>query len=297
MPYVMWTEAQGRNLLDLGNYRGLADGDRLWVRIEHLELILRDVLPRVDGRIILITTESDWTIAADYPEVVAAVAASGKIRRWFANNFDRSAHTDLITGLPMGLSYPVAHDLVFRTHHGLRGGLLRVDMKPPSRLEAEWEAIRDRAPRVGDRALRAFGDFHLNNTSHGRRFGDSRADIARQLAPSGCVEFPAWQLRKNRLLAEYGRHAFVICPHGRGLDCYRTWDALFMGCIPIVKTSPIDYLYADLPVVIVADWREVTTANLSRWLARFGADAGGPAVQRVLSHDYWQAQIAAYAAS
>ena len=40
--------------------------------------------------------------------------------------------------------------------------------------------------------------------------------------------------------------AFVICPHGGGLDCHRNWEALCLGCIPIVKTSKIDNLYKDL---------------------------------------------------
>ena len=31
--------------------------------------------------------------------------------------------------------------------------------------------------------------------------------------------------------------AFVLCPHGGGLDCHRNWEALCLGCIPIVKTS------------------------------------------------------------
>ena len=49
-------------------------------------------------------------------------------------------------------------------------------------------------------------------------------------------------------------YAFVICPHGGGLDCHRNWEALSLGCIPIVKTSKIDKLYDNLPVLIVSDW-------------------------------------------
>lgn len=51
---------------------------------------------------------------------------------------------------------------------------------------------------------------------------------------------------------------FVLSPHGDGLDCYRTWEALLMGSYPVVKTSSLDPLYEDLPVVIVKEWNEVT---------------------------------------
>jgi hypothetical protein len=52
--------------------------------------------------------------------------------------------------------------------------------------------------------------------------------------------------------------AFVLSPHGNGLDCHRTWEALVLGCIPIVKTSKIDKLYEELPVLIVNDWSDIS---------------------------------------
>ncbi len=38
-----------------------------------------------------------------------------------------------------------------------------------------------------------------------------------------------------------------------------------MGCIVLVKTSPLDPLYKDLPVIILQDWDQITRANLTRW--------------------------------
>jgi hypothetical protein len=83
----------------------------------------------------------------------------------------------------------------------------------------------------------------------------------------------------------------VISPHGNALDCYRTWEALLMGCIPIVKRSPIDYLYADLPVAIVDEWSQITALNLQRWLERFGAAFDRLPLRQTLSSQFWQARI------
>jgi hypothetical protein len=59
---------------------------------------------------------------------------------------------------------------------------------------------------------------------------------------------------------------FVVSPHGNGLDCHRTWEALYLGVIPIVKTSSLDQLYEDLPVLIVDDWSDVTREFLeTKW--------------------------------
>lgn len=57
---------------------------------------------------------------------------------------------------------------------------------------------------------------------------------------------------------------FVVSPHGIGLDCFRTWEALMMGAIPIVKTSTLDPLYKDLPVLIVDNWSDITEEFLNQ---------------------------------
>ena len=44
---------------------------------------------------------------------------------------------------------------------------------------------------------------------------------------------------------------FCISPPGRGIDCHRTWEALLLGVIPILLSSPIDPLFDDLPVIIL----------------------------------------------
>ena len=56
----------------------------------------------------------------------------------------------------------------------------------------------------------------------------------------------------------------MISPHGNGLDCHRTWEALCLNCIPIVKTSPLDNLYIDLPVLIVNEWNDISMELLEK---------------------------------
>ena len=58
-------------------------------------------------------------------------------------------------------------------------------------------------------------------------------------------------------LFEMAQYQFVLSPFGNGLDCIRTWEALLVGSIPVVKTSTLDPLYEDLPVIIVKEWEEI----------------------------------------
>ena len=41
------------------------------------------------------------------------------------------------------------------------------------------------------------------------------------------------------------KYKFILSPSGAGPDCHRTWEALYMGCIPIVISSSIKELYED----------------------------------------------------
>lgn len=58
------------------------------------------------------------------------------------------------------------------------------------------------------------------------------------------------------------KYKFILCPPGAGEDTHRTWETLYLGCIPIVQSSPLDELYADLPVVVINNWDEISISFL-----------------------------------
>jgi hypothetical protein len=65
-------------------------------------------------------------------------------------------------------------------------------------------------------------------------------------------------------LAEMAECTFTLSPIGMGPDCYRTWEALYVGSIPIVKTCHLDPFYEGLPVLIVDDWNQINEEFLQR---------------------------------
>ena len=64
-------------------------------------------------------------------------------------------------------------------------------------------------------------------------------------------------------------YTFVASPHGNGLDCHRTWEALCLGCIVIVKKSALDELYHGLPVLIVGEWSDICENLLLETISLF----------------------------
>lgn len=87
--------------------------------------------------------------------------------------------------------------------------------------------------------------------------------------------FHVWDLFVNQLwcattkpkplreyLGDLIHSKFVLSPRGNGLDCHRTWEALLMGAIPIVRTSSLDPLFEDLPVLIIENWEILSESYL-----------------------------------
>lgn len=79
-----------------------------------------------------------------------------------------------------------------------------------------------------------------------------------------------WNLPMAEYFADLQRARFVLSPPGRGWDCYRTYEALAMGAIPIVRRQPpISDVVRGLPVLMVDDWNDVTPERLAwEWAQR-----------------------------
>ena len=62
---------------------------------------------------------------------------------------------------------------------------------------------------------------------------------------------------------------FVLSPSGKGLDCYRTYESLYLGAYVVVLKGSLDKIYDNLPVLIVNSWHEVTEKLLNETYHRF----------------------------
>jgi hypothetical protein len=64
-------------------------------------------------------------------------------------------------------------------------------------------------------------------------------------------------------------HFYVLSPEGNGIDCHRTWEALYMNRVPILIRNANTRMYEDLPVLLVDDWSAVTEERLRDARDRF----------------------------
>lgn len=65
-------------------------------------------------------------------------------------------------------------------------------------------------------------------------------------------------LRFSEYIHQVNKSFFVASPEGNGTDCHRTWEALYMGSIPIVKNHNIFKDCKELPILFIDSWKQIT---------------------------------------
>lgn len=56
---------------------------------------------------------------------------------------------------------------------------------------------------------------------------------------------------------------FVLSPAGNGFDCHRTWEAMYLGAIPILRRAHWPFININLPVLLVDEWEDLLKIDLN----------------------------------
>jgi hypothetical protein len=238
------------------NFTPYKNGSIIYICSSALYQFKLVVLPLLPYKIILVTGDCDLTCAYDLFQTHAdflTFIENDKIIHWFSQNCT-VLHPKL-TQIPIGMDY---HTMT--TYYPKWG---------PKLMPLEQEQILKTIPRqpFWERIVKGYSNFHFFTTT---KYGKDRIN-AIQCLSKDIVDYEPTHLLRESSWRNQVKYAFVISPHGNGLDCHRTWEALLLGCIPIVKMSALDTLYTQLPVLIVKDWADVTLLLLHEILAQFKA--------------------------
>jgi len=215
---------------------------------------INTMLPLINFSFILVSGDCDETIP---DEILTSndfnkLLSDQRLIHWFCQNMTIDHYK--ITRMPIGLDY---HTL---TSIPLWGPISSCEYQEKMLL-----MIKNKSVPFWNRNIKCYANFHFTmNTKLGYDRKDAFKKINKDLVyyeENKVTRLITWNKQKD--------YAFVICPHGGGLDCHRNWEALCLGCIPIVKTSSLDNLYKDLPVLIVKDWEIITNELLNETISEF----------------------------
>jgi hypothetical protein len=252
-------------------------GDVIYVCGSAVPHFLVEFHPKMRAPYVLVTGDCDETMPNDVlpADVLDRFLQSPLLLRWFSQNCVLTTHPKL-KQIPIGLDY---HTMSQGDHEwGPR--------TPPLEQEAILKRIRASSKPTAERECRAYANFQFLMTT---KFGYDRQDAIREV-PGDVVFYEPHKIPRLDTWTRQSQFAFVISPHGNGLDCHRTWEALALGCIPIVKRSPLDPLFRQLPVLIVDEWSHVTPQLLRDTLASYRDMSEHFNLDR-LSLQYWVQQI------
>lgn len=91
-------------------------------------------------------------------------------------------------------------------------------------------------------------------------------------------------LRFDKFMTTMADYKFIASPDGAGVDCHRTWEALFLNRIPIIKNKyPLKRLYDNMPVLFVNEWSDLVDMDLDKIYKKMS----GTMDKKYLTQEYW----------
>lgn len=252
----------------------------VWVSEHALKDFYHRTLPHIKNRFVLVISDGDNSFPSTYiPSFsVYKLIHHPKIIHIFAQNVD--IEHPKISPIPIGLDF---HSMTKDSGY----------FQEPQHSVEEQVVMLDNIlvtlEPTNLRKKKALVDFQL--ADRGIHEGESRTSIFKKIYPSELIDPLSHPIPRHELWRLKGEYAFSISPRGNGLDCHRTWEDLALGCIVIVKTSPLDPLYEGLPVVIIKDWSEINEENFDKWLAQYGDAFTNPSYREKLTQSYWTHKI------
>jgi len=249
-------------------------GDIKWIRSCDIETFSKSV-DFIKDEIILVTGDGDLSIPEDIDiEAVEKIVNCKKITKWLTQNYTLNNYDKI-------KPYPIGFDLhTFRGYSSYdinRLSAFFVSNNP----EKTYKRLKSlKIPEK--RKLEIFCDVHLLITHPDRK------EVYDMLKDEPHFKPLKGRVKIETLWEKYREYQFVISTKGNGLDCHRTWEIIYNGGIVITKTSSLDSLYENLPVVIVQDWEECKDVrNLEIWKEKFKNMTSKEYLEPFFKYDYW----------
>jgi hypothetical protein len=201
------------------------ENDIVFVQSPRMSDFFTNINPRIESNYVLITHNGDENITEEYLPFITTT-----IKHWFAQNC-LITHPN-ITPIPIGLE---------NKWYYLHG------------IPRYYRKLRNKSVGKVAKILHKFSV----STNPAKREAALEVLEAHPLADTYVDWRESWSY-----LNTVNTYAYVASPEGNGHDCHRTWEAMYLGTIPILERSVMsEYFYSlGLPIVLIEDWK-----TLSDW--------------------------------
>jgi hypothetical protein len=176
--------------------------------------------------------------------------------KWFVQN-TQIQNNPKIFQIPIGMDY---HTI---SNNPSSSWKLSEESHLPGQQELILVKIKEHSKPFYERIPKIYVNFSLGSD----RFNDREECL--QNVPNNLIEKNLTFTPRTNNWNYLSKYAFVLSPFGCGMDCHRTWEALCLGSIPIVKAPAFTKLFEDLPVLNVNEWSDVNETLLEKTIENF----------------------------
>ena len=224
--------------------------NRIYVCSDALPRFCKYKLSEIKTQFTLFTGDSDLGISAnDLDEKdIKRILMNPYLERWYAQNLNYP-HPKLVN-LPIGMDYHTDYYLL---------------NYQPLEQEKTVKDILRKSKSIYEREHLAYCNWHFEMDR-----GD-RKECYDQTSKSLCW-YETKRVSRKEAWENQANLAFCLSPEGVGFDCHRTYEAIFLGAIPIVKRNCLSKIFDTLPVIIVENYHDVTYELLMSELDRISKD-------------------------
>jgi hypothetical protein len=228
-------------------------GSIVFVGVHRLREFAARVLPALKAPIVLLTHQGDLNIDESFSDI----ADHPRISHWFAQNclFEHPK----VSPLPIGLEDRWRHN------------------------NGEVSDFRRIAREAGPKIPRIAYAFTLGTNL------EKRIECYRALKYCRASKELPQPLNSSLYRNMVKDYMLIASPPGNGLDCHRTWEALYMQCVPIVEDNYMNRSFVDsgLPLILAGAWDEVRDWSEEDVSAAYSRAIGG-GERSLLQAGYWR---------
>jgi hypothetical protein len=245
-------------LFDMITSNKMFNGMSIYVCSDLLKFFVNIILPRLKNTFLLVSGDSDLCVPKEILTMIETnnLLNSQYLLKWFAQN-TRIQNNDKIIQLPIGLDY--------HTIHGNPKCKWRIPYEKilPIEQETVLKNINSMSKPFYERILKIYVNFSKNSDRFKQRINSLN------IIPKNLMVINNEFTPRTNNWKQTSEYTFVLSPFGIGMDCHRTWEALCLGCIPVVCAPDFKDLFEDLPVLIVNQWSEIDQTLLLNTICKF----------------------------
>lgn len=257
--------------------KNMFNGMSIYVCSDLLNFFVNNILPKINTNFVLVSGDSDMCVPIEALSKIdfMKLIKSQYLIKWFVQNTQLQEINKIIQ-LPIGLDY---HTI---SNNPSSSWKLPEESHLPGDQEMTLVNIREQFEPFYKRIQKIYVNFTLSTD----RFGDRKKSL--EQIPHNLLEINTTFTPRTINWNKTVKYAFVLSPFGNGMDCHRTWEALCLGSIPIVKAPNFRKLFEDLPVLIVKEWSDINQELLEETIKNFETKTFN---YNKLQLNYWVNQI------